>query len=422
MMAHEAELGTLLNANVREIQISGIRKFSTLASRYPDAVSLTIGQPDFPTPAHVKEAGMRAIQENHTTYTPNAGLPALRAAASRFVADKYGLHYNPDDEVIVTNGASEAIDITLRTLLSEGDEVILPGPVYPGYEPIVRLCGAKPVFVDTRKNQFRLTAALIAEHLTPRTRCLILPYPSNPTGSVLGLQDLAEIAALLRDKQVFVLSDEIYSELVYVNPGDGDGDGELASGNVGGVGGRHASIASLPGMRDRTIVINGLSKSHSMTGWRIGFTFAPAYISQQMLKVHQYNATCASSVSQYAAIEALTAGANDAAPMREEYQKRRDYCYQRLQAMGLDVVLPNGAFYLFPSIAPYGLSSFEFAAQLLEQERLALVPGSAFSDFGEGHLRLSYAYKLPVLVEGLNRLERFLGSAYLRDAADRLRG
>lgn len=390
MMGHEAGLETLLNSGVREIQISGIRKFSTLASQYPDAVTLTIGQPDFPTPQHVKDAGMRAIQENRTTYTPNAGLPVLRQAASRFVEDKYGLHYDPAEEVIVTNGASEAIDIALRTLLSEGDEVILPGPVYPGYEPIVRLCGAKPVFVDTRKHQFRLTADLIAKHLTPRTRCLILPYPSNPTGSVIAVQDLAPIASLLRDKRVFVLSDEIYSELVYGDP--------------------HRSIASLPGMRERTIVINGLSKSHSMTGWRIGFTFAPAYISKQMLKVHQYNATCASSISQYAAVEALTAGADDAAPMREEYQKRRDYSYDRLQAMGLDVVLPCGAFYLFPSIESIGLPSFEFAAQLLEQERLAVVPGSAFSNFGEGHLRISYAYPLEVLAEGLNRLERFLSS------------
>lgn len=382
------DLKNLINHRVQSIQVSGIRRFSNLASQYPDAVSLTIGQPDFPTPNHVKEAGIAAIRANHTTYTPNAGLLALREAASAFVQEKYDLNYNPVDEVLVTNGASEAIDTALRTILSEGDEVLLPGPVYPGYEPIIRLCGATPVHVDTRNSGFRMTADLVLQHLTPKTRCVILPYPSNPTGALLSSEELVEMADVLRDKPIFILSDEIYSELVYD--------------------GRHSSIANVQGMREQTIVINGLSKSHSMTGWRMGFSFAPAYITSQMVKVHQYNTSCASSISQYAAIEALTNGKNDAAVMRDAYQERRDYVFHRLQQMGLEVVKPQGAFYFFPSIAKFGLPSFEFAARLLEEERLALVPGSAFSDLGEGHVRLSYAYSLDVLKEGLDCLERFV--------------
>lgn len=382
------ELQNLISARVRDIQVSGIRKFSNLASQYPDAISLTIGQPDFPTPAHVKEAGMAAIEANHTTYTPNAGVLALREAASRFLHEKYGLLYDPVEEVLVTNGASEAIDTTLRTILSEGDEVILPGPIYPGYEPIIRLCGAVPVFVDTRSSGFRMTAELMRPYLNSRTRCVILPYPANPTGAVLSKPELKAIANLLRHRPIFILSDEIYSELVYH--------------------GTHHSIASEEGIREQTIVINGLSKSHSMTGWRMGFSFAPAYLTRQMVKVHQYNTSCASSISQYAAIEALTYGKDDAVVMREAYQQRLEYVYRRLVAMGLEVVKPEGAFYFFPSIAGFGLASFDFAARLLDEERLAVVPGSAFSDFGEGYLRLSYAYSLEVLEEGLNRLQRFI--------------
>lgn len=380
-----------LNSRVKAIQVSGIRQFSNLASQYPEAIALTIGQPDFPTPSHVKEAGIAAIVANHTTYTPNAGLLALRAAASAFVQEKYNLTYDPVTEVLVTNGASEAIDTALRTILSEGDEVILPGPVYPGYEPIIRLCGARPVHVDTRQTGFRLTADLVAKHLSPRTRCVILPYPANPTGTLLDADELAQIADVLRDKPIFILSDEIYSELVYEQEG-----------------GRHHSVASLPGMREQTIVINGLSKSHSMTGWRIGFSFAPEYITSELVKVHQYNTSCASSVSQYAAIAALTHGKDDASAMRQAYQERLAYVHKRLHQMGMEVVRPQAAFYFFPGIAKFGLSSLEFATRLLAEEGLALVPGSAFSEFGEGHVRLSYAYGLDVLGEGLNRLERFV--------------
>lgn len=378
----------LVNASVQGIQISGIRKISNLVATYMDALTLTIGQPDFPTPAHIVEAGKRALDANRTVYTPNAGLPELRKAAAAFVRTKYGLDYNPDSEVIVTAGASQALDITLRTILEPGAEVILPGPLYPGYEPIIRLCGGVPVYADTTGTGFKLTAPLIREKLTEKTRAVVLCYPSNPTGRIMSASELAEIAELLKDRELFVISDEIYSELVYE--------------------GGHRSIAAIGSMREKTIVINGLSKSHAMTGWRIGFTFAPAYLTAHMVKVHQYNVTCASSISQYAAVEALTNGIDDAEPMKAAYVKRRDYVHGRLLAMGLQVEKPEGAFYLFPSIQPIGLKSMDFAMKLLEEERVAVVPGDAFSGYGEGYVRLSYAYAMDVLEQALDRMERFL--------------
>lgn len=383
----------LINPRVQGIQISGIRQFFTMVANYPDAISLTIGQPDFITPEHIKEAGKRAIEENKTIYTPNAGILALREAAAQFMQERYGLHYDPEHEIITTVGASQAIDITLRTILEEGSEVILPGPVYPGYEPIITLCGAVPVYVDTRDTGFKMRADRIREKISDRTRCIILPYPSNPTGCILDRQSVEEIVELVREKEIFIVSDEIYSELVYGESGE-----------------KHLSIASFSDLREKTIVINGLSKSHAMTGWRVGFTFAPRYLTQHMLKVHQYNVSCASSVSQYAALEALQNGALDAKPMREAYRSRRDYVYERLVQMGMDIVKPEGAFYLFPSIQKYGLSSWEFATRLLEQERVAVVPGDAFSHYGEGYVRLSYAYSMDVLEEGCNRLEKFITS------------
>ncbi|MEB3749377.1 aminotransferase A [Geobacillus sp. FSL W8-0032] len=375
----------LIQPRVQSIQISGIRQFFNLVAGRPGVISLTIGQPDFPTPEHVKTAAQEAIAAGFTTYTANAGLLELRQAACQFVADKYGLRYTPD-EVIATVGASQALDIVFRTILEEGTEVLLPAPVYPGYEPLIRLCGAKPVYIDTRPNGFRLSAELIAPYLTEKTRCVILPYPSNPTGTALAAEELARIASLLQGRPIWIVSDEIYSELVYR--------------------GRHRSIAEwLP---EQTIVINGLSKSHSMTGWRIGFVFAPAFAVEQMIKVHQYSVSCTSSISQKAALEALTAGKNDAETMRAAYLERLEYAYGRLTAMGLPVEKPDGAFYLFPSIAAFGMSSFDFALDAVENAGVALVPGSAFSDYGEGHVRLSYAYSLDVLKEGLDRLERYI--------------
>lgn len=376
----------LINRKVKEIEISGIRKFFNMVAGTEDMISLTIGQPDFPTPHHVKEAGKKAIDENFTSYTHNAGDLKLREAASQFMKDKYQLDYHADSEVIVTVGASEAIDIAFRTILDEGSEVILPGPIYPGYEPIIKLCGAKPVYADIREHRFRFTAEVIEPYITDRTRCVVLPYPSNPTGVSLKKEELIEIAELLSQKDIFILADEIYSELVYDQS--------------------HTSIASF--IRDQTIVINGLSKSHSMTGWRIGFLFAPATITQHMLKVHQYNVTCATSISQLAALEALTTGKNDALPMRESYLKRRNYVYDRLMKMGLEVQKPDGAFYFFVKIPVHHVSSFDFCLSLVKEEKVAVVPGSAFSSYGEGYFRLSFACAMDLLEEGLNRIENYL--------------
>lgn len=375
----------LINPNVREIAISGIRKFFNLVQQYDDVISLTIGQPDFPTPSHIKESAKVAIDQNFTSYTNNAGFLELREAACQFVHNKYQLIYD-HEEVIVTVGASQAIDITLRTILEPGVEVLLPGPVYPGYEPIIRLCGAIPIHVDTRNNGFKLTASLIKEHLTEKTRCIILPYPSNPTGVSLTVDELKEIANLVRGKDLFILSDEIYSELTYTQ--------------------KHTSIARF--LKEQTVVINGLSKSHSMTGWRIGFLFAPSQVAKHILKVHQYNVSCASSISQKAAFEALTFGANDPMIMASEYEKRLQYVYDNLCKLGFEVIKPDGAFYLFPSIKNFHQSSFDFALDLLEKAKVAVVPGNAFSSFGEGFIRISYAYSMEQLEEAFNRIEMFL--------------
>lgn len=378
----------LINDNVKGIQISGIRRFFNMVSEYEDVISLTIGQPDFLTPEHVKKAGIDAISDNRTTYTHNAGLIELRRAATDFVHKKYGLAYNAEKEAIVTIGASQAIDITFRTILEEGAEVILPGPVYPGYEPLIRLSGAIPIHADTTANGFKLTADLIRQHLTEKTRCVVLPYPSNPTGVTLTHSELKEIAELLADRDVFILSDEIYSELVFD--------------------GKHESIAQFPEVKNKTIVVNGLSKSHSMTGWRIGLLFAPAYLSEHMLKVHQYNVSCASQISQMAALEALTDGMDDAIVMKEAYRERMNYVYERLKKLGLDVEKPTGAFYIFPSIKAFGLSSFDFALKLVKEAGIAVVPGDAFSAYGEGYVRISYAYSMETLEKGLDRLESFI--------------
>ncbi|WP_108670157.1 aminotransferase A [Peribacillus acanthi] len=375
----------LINPKVKSIEISGIRKFFNLVAPFKDVIGLTIGQPDFPTPKHIKDAAISAIEKDYTVYTHNAGLMEVREAATNFVHTKYGLTYNPEDEVIVTSGASEAIDVSLRTVLNEGDEVILPGPVYPGYEPIITQCGALPVYADVTTTSFKMNAALISSYITDKTKAIILPYPSNPTGVSLTREELLEIADLIRGKDIFIVADEIYSELTY------DYD--------------HVSIGKF--LKEQTIVINGLSKSHSMTGWRIGLVFAPSNICKHILKVHQYNVTCASSISQAAALEALTSGIDDALEMKHEYAKRREYVYRRLVNMGFEVVKPEGAFYFFVKLPSGYTSSFDFAMELVEKARLAVVPGSAFSIMGEGYFRLSYAYSMDTLSEGMNRLEKF---------------
>ncbi|MCP3741828.1 aminotransferase A [Rossellomorea sp. BNER] len=376
----------LINQNVKNIQISGIRRFFNMISGIEDMISLTIGQPDFQTPQHIKEAAKEAIDEGFTNYTHNAGFPALREAATRYLKNKYDLTYNLN-EVIITNGASQAIDAALRTILSPGDEVVLPGPVYPGYEPIITLCNANPIYADTRNTNFKLTKEVLEESITSRTKCIILPYPSNPTGMSFTEDELREIANLIRGKNIFVLADEIYSELTFDRP--------------------HTSIAKL--LRKQTIVINGLSKSHSMTGWRVGILCAPEEILQHILKVHQYNVSCASSISQKAAYAALTKGVDDGVEMMKTYKQRRDYAYGRLEKMGFKVVNPDGAFYFFIKI-PESIKkdSLSFSLELAQSYKVGVVPGSAFSPLGEGYIRISYACSNELLEEGLNRIELFL--------------
>ncbi|KIP22349.1 putative aminotransferase A [Anoxybacillus ayderensis] len=374
-----------INERVQHIQLSGIRQFFNLVAQEKDIISLTIGQPDFPTPEHIKEATKRALDEQFTSYTHNAGYLPLREAACRFVETKYGLRYTTD-EVIVTVGASQALDIAFRTILTEGSEVILPAPIYPGYEPIIRLCGATPVYVDTRQTNFKLLAEQIEPFITERTRCIVLPYPSNPTGMTLTSEELQQIAELVKNKPIWVISDEIYSELVFT--------------------GTHESIAKwLP---DQTIVINGVSKSHAMTGFRIGLLFARQWVIEHILKVHQYNVSCATSISQKAALEALTVGINDAEEMKKQYAERMEYVYDRLCTIGFHVQKPNGAFYIFPSIATFHHSSFEFALKLAKEAKVAVVPGSAFSTYGEGYIRLSYACSIDALQKGLDRIESYV--------------
>ncbi|MCR3761547.1 aminotransferase A [Clostridium felsineum] len=379
-----------INPLVKKIELSPIRELSDAALKYCDAVNLTVGQPDFTTPEHIKLYAKKAIDNNHTSYTSNSGIFNLREAASNFINKKYNLSYNADKEIIVTNGATEAIDISLRTILEKNDEVLLPAPIYVGYEPVITFCGAKPVYMDTSSNNFVLNAEIIKRHLTEKTKCLILCYPCNPTGSIMDKNALAEIAKLLKDKDIFIISDEIYSELTFNNT--------------------HYSIANFKDMRDKVILLNGVSKSHSMTGWRIGFIFAPEYLTSQIFKLHQYGTTCSCSISQYAALEALTNGFNDSEYMKKEYIKRRDFIYEELISMGLTVVKPEGAFYIFPSIKKFNVSSLDFSIKLLEKEHLAVVPGSAFSPLGEGYIRISYAASMNELKRGMEKLRHFINS------------
>ncbi|SHM88961.1 aminotransferase A [Gracilibacillus kekensis] len=378
----------LLNNRVKNIEISGIRQFFNMVADKKDVLSLTIGQPDFPTPHHVKEKTKDAIDKNHTTYTPNAGILSLRKAITDFNNYNYHLNYNYESEVIVTVGASQAIDVTLRTILNEGDEVILPGPVYPGYEPLITLAGGIPVHIDTRENQFKITAQQIEQMITDKTKAIIIPYPSNPTGVTLSKAELEEIASVINKHDVFLIADEIYSELIYKDT--------------------HVSIGSFMNIRDKVIIINGVSKSHSMTGFRIGYILAAEWLTKQMLKVHQYNVSCASSISQYGALEAIENGQNDSMEMKEIYQLRRDYVYDRLKKMNVVTYLPTGGFYFFVDISHLKEDSFTVALKLVEEAKVALVPGSAFSRFGEGFLRLSYAYDLETIKEGLDRIEPFI--------------
>jgi len=375
----------MINPQVQKIEISGIRQFYNRIQHVENMISLTIGQPDFQTPQHIKQAAIQAINDNITSYTHNAGFIDLRRAVSHFMKVKYELNYNPDSEIIITNGASQAIDTALRTILSAEDEVILPSPVYPGYTPIIIQCGAKPIFIDTTKTSFKMKAHLIEEAISEKTKCIILPYPSNPTGVSLSQSELEEIATIAKKHNLLIVTDEIYSELTY----------EQA----------HVSLGTIA--KERTIVINGLSKSHAMTGWRIGVLLAPEWLSKECLKVHQYNVSCASSISQMAALAAYSHGIDDAIPMTREYKSRKELTSRYLRELGFSVIEPDGAFYFLVGI-PSTLSSFDFAIQLAERAKVGVIPGTAFDPHGEGYVRISYACSEEMIHEAFKRIKHFL--------------
>ena len=373
------------------IKPSGIRKFFDLVSEMddPEVISLGVGEPDFDTPWHIREEGIYSLERGRTFYTSNSGLKDLRNEISNYLRRMYQVEYNPDTEVMVTVGGSEAIDIGLRAVLNPGDEVIIPQPSYVSYEPCTILAGGRPVILELQeKNEFRLTKEELLAAITPKTKVLILPFPNNPTGSVLRKEDLEDIAEVCIEKDILVMSDEIYSELTY--------------------GAKHVTIASLPGMKERTILINGFSKAYAMTGWRLGYTCAPHAILEQMLKIHQFAIMCAPTTSQYAAVEALKKGDKDVEEMRVSYNQRRRFLVHTFRKMGLKCFEPFGAFYVFPSIRELGMTSDEFAMELLNREKVAVVPGTAFGDCGEGFLRISYAYSLDELKHATDRIARFV--------------
>lgn len=378
-----------LSKQIVEIEPSGIRKFFDIVNEMEDAISLGVGEPDFDTPWHIREEGIYSLEKGRTFYTSNAGLKELKIEISRYMDRKFHLDYDYNHEIIVTVGGSEAIDIAMRAMIDPGDEVLIPQPSFVCYPPCALLAGGKPVVIELKEeNEFRLTAEEVLAAVTPKTKILVLPFPNNPTGSVMEKKDLEEIAKVVIEHDLFVISDEIYSELTY--------------------GSSHVSIASLPGMQERTITINGFSKSYAMTGWRLGYACGPKEIIEQMLKIHQFAIMCAPTTSQYAAVEALKNGDGDVEKMRQEYDGRRRYLLHRLREMGIECFEPYGAFYMFPNIKQFGMTSEEFAKQLLEKEKVAVVPGTAFGESGEGFLRISYAYSLEDLKAALERIENFV--------------
>ena len=377
-----------LTKKVVDIAPSGIRKFFDIVSEMDNVISLGVGEPDFDTPWHIRDEGIYSLEKGRTFYTSNAGLKELREEICKYLKRRFALDYDPITETLITVGGSEAIDLAMRVMLDPGDEVLIPEPCYVSYVPCCILAGGKPHVIELQaKNEFRLTEELL-EHITEKTKILVLPFPNNPTGAIMSREDLKAIAEVVEEKDLFVLSDEIYAELTY--------------------GGNHVSFASLPGMKERTITINGFSKSHAMTGWRLGYVCGPAPIIKQMTKVHQFAIMCAPTNSQYAAVEALRNGDADVEEMRQAYNGRRRYLLHAFEEMGLPCFEPKGAFYVFPSIQKFGLSSDEFAERLLREERLAVVPGTAFGECGEGFLRISYAYSLEDLKKALERLKHFI--------------
>ena len=378
-----------LSETITAIPPSGIRKFFDIVSEMKDAISLGVGEPDFDTPWHIRDEGIYSLEKGRTFYTSNAGLKELKLEISRYLERRFDVGYDPDREIMVTVGGSEAIDIALRAMLDPGDEVLIPQPSYVSYVPCTILAGGVPVTVELEeKDRFRLTKEKVLEKLTPKTKILVLPFPNNPTGSILEKEDLEAIADVVREKDLFVISDEIYSELTY--------------------GRHHCTIAALSGMKERTVLINGFSKSYAMTGWRLGYACAPEAILRQMLKIHQYAIMCAPTTSQYAAVQALRHCDEDIERMREEYDMRRRFIVNRLNGMGLSCFEPEGAFYVFPSIARSKLSSDEFCKRLLMEKKVAVIPGNAFGASGEGFVRISYSYSMAHLTEALQRIGSFL--------------
>lgn len=374
---------------VKDIKPSGIRKFFDIAKNIEGAISLGVGEPDFDTPWHIREEGIYTLEQGKTIYTSNQGLKELRLEISNYMKRKYNLSYSWDSDILVTVGGSEAIDVALRAMINPGDEVIITTPCYVSYEPCALLAGAKVKTIPLKnENEFRLTASELEESITDKTKILIINYPNNPTGAIMEYSDLEAISKVIIKHDLFVISDEIYSELSYYN--------------------NHVSIANIPNMKERSIVINGFSKSYSMTGWRLGYACGPKDIIAQMTKIHQFAIMCAPTNSQYAAVEALKNGDNDVLEMRESYNERRRYLLHRLKEMGLPCFTPKGAFYVFPDIRKFGLSSEEFALRLLNEEKVVVVPGSAFGESGEGFIRISYAYSVEDLKKALERVERFI--------------
>ena len=378
-----------LSQRVVNLKPSGIRKFFDIVSEMKDAISLGVGEPDFDTPWFIRDEGIYSLEKGKTFYTSNAGLKDLREEISNYITRTQGINYCPDNEIVVTVGGSEAIDIGLRAVIDAGDEVIIPQPSYVSYEPCAILAGAKPVIINLQaQNDFRLQPQELLNAITDKTKVLILPYPNNPTGAIMERENLEEIAKIVKEKDILVMSDEIYSELTYKE--------------------KHVSIASLDGMKERTILINGFSKAYAMTGWRLGYACGPAEIISQMTKIHQFAIMCAPTTSQYAAVQALKKGDEEVAKMRQSYNQRRRYLMESFKDMGLECFEPYGAFYVFPCIKEFNMTSEEFATKLLMEEKVAVVPGTAFGECAEGYLRISYAYSLDNLKIALSRIEHFI--------------
>ena len=388
------DLTKRFNKQLDKIQVSLIRQFDQAISEIPGVLRLTLGEPDFTTPDHVKEAAKRAIDQDQSYYTGMSGLLVLRQVASDFVKEKYQLDYNPENEILVTIGATEALSATLTAILEEGDKVLLPAPAYPGYEPIVNLVGAEIVEIDTTENGFVLTPEMLEKAILEqgdKLKAVILNYPANPTGITYSREQLEALAAVLRKYEIFVVCDEVYSELTYT-------------------GENHVSLGTM--LRDQAIIINGLSKSHAMTGWRLGFIFAPANFTAQLIKSHQYLVTAANTMAQHAAVEALTAGKNDAEPMKKEYIQRRDYIIEKMTDLGFEIIKPDGAFYIFAKIpAGYNQDSFAFLKDFAQKKAVAFIPGAAFGQYGEGYVRLSYAASMETISEAMKRLEEYMREA-----------